>query len=329
MAPLTIPASMAYGAVVAWRNRRFDRGRGVRRLAVPVISVGNITTGGTGKTPMVAWIAETLRARGVKPMIAMRGYAAPRGGAGDEEREYAQRLPGVAVVAHPDRHRALTAALGSTHAGCVLLDDGFQHRQLARDLDLVLIDAGAGALEDRLLPAGHLREPAAALQRAHGVIVTGAADVDPDLARRIAAVARRPPLAWCRHAWAGLALHGPEPGAARAAPAAWLEGKRVLVMLGVGRPERVRRQVEQARATIAAELAARDHQRYGAAALERARRMCRGLDAMVVTLKDWVKIAPLRDERPWPCPIVVPDLRIEFLAGQRELESLLPPAGAR
>jgi tetraacyldisaccharide 4'-kinase len=185
--PLTLPLSWAYRGVIAARNAKFDRGIGVHRLDRPVISVGNITTGGTGKTPMVAWIARLLIEHGCTPVIAMRGYKSQPGAMSDEEAEYRDLLPDVSVLANPDRIAALHEFL-PTHpeVKCIILDDGFQHRQIHRDLDLVLIDASAETFRDRLLPAGNLREPLVNLKRADAVIVTHAPSIVRGLRSEIA-----------------------------------------------------------------------------------------------------------------------------------------------
>jgi tetraacyldisaccharide 4'-kinase len=326
LAPLTVPASWAYGAVIARRNARFDRGVGVERVDRPVISVGNLTTGGTGKTPMVAWIAESLQEAGHRPVIAMRGYAARPGAPSDEEAEYADRLDGVPVVADPRRADALRRWLPDHRdIDCVILDDGFQHRQLHRDLDVVLVDAERPALGDRLLPAGHLREPAGSLQRAGAVVITRAASIDPALARAVERHHGRPPLAWSRHAWPSVRVL--EPGVGDGfEPASWLSGKRVVTMLGVGHPASIRRQLERAGANVVTVVPATDHEDYTRAKIAMARGFCDGADALVTTGKDWVKIRGLLDWRTWPSPIVVPQLRLEILDGAEDLRDRLRQA---
>ncbi|MHC4129055.1 MAG: tetraacyldisaccharide 4'-kinase, partial [Planctomycetota bacterium] len=170
---LAVPASWLYGLAVAVRNRRFAHGDRVTAVGVPVVSVGNITAGGAGKTPTVTWMAAWLRAAGHNPAIAMRGYMARPDEPGDEQQEHVARLPDIHVVADPDRVGALRAFLPAhPDVDCVLLDDGFQHRHLHRDLDLVLIDATRDTMTDRLLPRGYLREPLSNLRRADAVVVT-------------------------------------------------------------------------------------------------------------------------------------------------------------
>jgi tetraacyldisaccharide 4'-kinase len=278
MAPLTIPVSWIYGLVIRGHNARFDRG-GVRSVPVPVICVGNLVVGGAGKSPMVAHLARLLADEGHHPVIAMRGYKARRGASSDEQAEYALRLPEVPVVAHPDRYGALARFLPDhPEIDCVLLDDGFQHRRLARDLDLVLIDASRQTFAERLVPAGNLREPPGGLRRAGGVVVTRADGVEPELAREIERWHGRPPVAWTRHVWSELDVHH---ASTRREPVAWLAGKRVLTMVGVAHPAPIHAQLEAVAAEVAASVPARDHEHYRSAKVARALERARGLDAMV------------------------------------------------
>jgi tetraacyldisaccharide 4'-kinase len=329
--PLTMPASLLYGLAIAVRNRRYDRGAGVHGVGLPVISVGNIAVGGTGKSPFVRHLARLLLAHGRRPVIAMRGYRSARGEGSDEQAEHEELLPEIDVLAQPDRLAALRRCLPRhPEIDCVLLDDGFQHRRLHRDLDLVLIDApratpGAGA---RLLPAGWLREPTSSLRRADAVIITHARSIDKALARRIEADHGRPPLAWTGHVWTSLTMHDPASGA-RQAGIDWLEGKRVLTMLGVARPQAIFDQLNGAGAAIAVNVPAGDHQRYSTRALERVRQLADGLDAVVLTGKDWVKVRRLIDLASWPAPLVVPEPAIEIIEGRAALEELVLATVAR
>ena len=159
------PLEKAFAAGAAVRNRRYDTGRlSVRSVEVPVVSVGNLAVGGSGKTPMAAWFAAWFLRRGVTPGIVTNGYGL------DEVLLHRQWNPGAPVAADGHRARAV-AAVVERGAQVVILDDGFQHRALARDLDLVLV-AVEHPTPVRLLPRGPYREPEGALARAGGVIVT-------------------------------------------------------------------------------------------------------------------------------------------------------------
>lgn len=322
------PVSWIWRAVARGRNARYDRGEGVRRAPIPVVSVGNLSAGGTGKTPFVAWAAAKLRVAGHRPAIAMRGYGASEATISDEAREYAMALPDVPVLVGADRHATILSWLAA-HPGAidvVLLDDGFQHRKLARDLDLVLVDAARPALDSPILPSGWLREPADGLRRASAVIVTRAERIDPALEAHISALHGRPPIAWCRHAWRGLDLM--RGASAERVGVDWLRDRRLFGVFGVGNPDAVRAAYERAGATIADDAGARDHATYGRADLERwiARAASTGAHAIATTRKDWTKIRDLAP--PDAMPFVVPDVALAFLDGESKVETLLARAVA-
>ncbi|MBP1726821.1 MAG: lipid-A-disaccharide kinase [Deltaproteobacteria bacterium] len=171
------PAAGAYGLLAGVRNRLFDEGvLPSRRAQCRVVSVGNLTVGGTGKTPMVVWLAEFLRGEGWRVAVASRGYGGTCGRrlcvvsdgsrmvadvriSGDEPQLLARRLPHVPVLCSAHRSRAVAAAVEKFGTQAAILDDGFQHRRLARDLDLVLLDARTPFGNGWLFPRGSLREP--------------------------------------------------------------------------------------------------------------------------------------------------------------------------
>lgn len=169
----------AYAAAVAVRNAHYDRNGPRVVLPVPVISVGNLTVGGTGKTPFVIDLLERLARMRRTPAVVSRGYKSGGGLANDEERMIQRRVPGAICVSSSDRASAGEAAFGRRGADVIVLDDGFQHRQMGRTLDIVLIDATCPFGSDHLLPLGLLREPAAALRRADAVVITRCDQVSP------------------------------------------------------------------------------------------------------------------------------------------------------
>ena len=181
------PLEWLYRAVVQRKRQRFLAGQSPSyRAPVPVIVVGNITVGGTGKTPLILYLIEHCRARGVRVGVVSRGYGArppslpwrvtaeqSADEAGDEPLLLVQRS-GVALMIDPDRARAVQALLSAEPLDLILCDDGLQHYRLARDLELVLIDAVRGLGNRRCLPAGPLREPEARLQSVDAVLFNGA-----------------------------------------------------------------------------------------------------------------------------------------------------------
>ncbi len=178
-----------YAAVVRLRNRRYDRGNSeIHRAPVPVISVGNLTLGGTGKTPMVKWMARHLRGKQLRVAILSRGYGATDGAKNDEALELEQALPDVPHLQSPDRVGIAEMAVEELASQILLLDDGFQHRRLGRELDVVLLDATQPFGYDHVFPRGTLREPASGLRRAAVVCLSRADLVEPS---RRAAIQQR------------------------------------------------------------------------------------------------------------------------------------------
>jgi tetraacyldisaccharide 4'-kinase len=319
--PLGRLGARLYLAAITRRNRRFDQGHGVTRLPLPVISVGNLSVGGTGKTPMVMHLLATLAASGHRPCIAMRGYRAGREGS-DEAAEYARAFPAVPVVAQPDRLAGLQSLLASErgHAvDCIVLDDGFQHRRIARDLDIVLLDATRSPFEDRLLPAGWLREPVESLNRAHVAMVTHAEAVAPDMTAELLkrALAINPALktAIASHRWARLQ------SAERAIDTASLSGRPYLLACAIGNPGPFIQTAREALGPPADVLLRPDHDPYRPATVRGLISHARACKAefILTTEKDWSKLArvPTSD---WPCPVVRPSLAMTLESGQAELE---------
>lgn len=325
MRPLGYLAQPVYRGVVSVRNRRYDRGLGSVSLPVPVISVGNITVGGTGKSPIVAWIARLLVAAGHRPVIGMRGYKASANRASDEQMEYARRISNVPVIADPDRKAALAQFLADhNERDCVILDDGFQHRQINRDLDLVLIDATRPLFDDALLPRGWLREPVDNLARADAVILTHADLALGQLIERLETGIRdchgRAPIATCRHAWEYLE------SAAERLELTWLAGRRVLAVCAIGSPQAFLSAIERHGAVIADAIVRRDHANYDRTVLRRiaARAAAVDAEAVLTTTKDWMKIQQIVKEPPsFPVPVIHPALAVELLSGEKELRQMI------
>jgi tetraacyldisaccharide 4'-kinase len=285
-------ASWPYGAVMWWRNRGFDRGRRpVIRAAVPVVSVGNLTVGGTGKTPCVEWVARYFRKRDVQVAILSRGYGA-EAGRNDEAMVLEENLPDVPHLQGADRAALAETAVEELEAELLVLDDGFQHRRLHRDLDIVLIDATCPPPCDYLLPRGTLREPASGLRRAGAIVLTRCDQVPPAEVDAI--------RAWLAERWPGTPVatteHRPmelmsADGAT--APVESLAGAVAGGFCGIGNPMGFRRTLEALGATVAAFRTFPDHHAYTAADVESLTRWAETLpkDAVIATTqKDWVKL---------------------------------------
>jgi tetraacyldisaccharide 4'-kinase len=319
-------ASVPYAAATRVRNWTFDAGvRKAARLPRPVISVGNITTGGTGKTPVVRWLADRLRQTGETVAVLSRGYKARPGELGDEQRMLANLLntpgqPPVAIRANPDRVAAGEGLLREApKTSVILLDDGFQHRRLARDFDLVLIDATEPFGFGRVLPRGMLRESLKALTRASAFLVTRADQVDD--ARRLEIIER---LRQHNPAAASYtSVHAPSHFRAdNQADSISLEALRVrrwFAFCGIGGPGGFVRQLETIGGTNAGQRFFADHHDYTpgdlASLASEAKRV--GADALVTTEKDWVKLAPLPRPEGLP-PVWHLDIEIRFANGDDE-----------
>lgn len=319
-------SSRVYAGVIQWRNRRFDRGLGVTRLDPSVISVGNLSVGGTGKTPMVRWIVGQLIEMEVRPAIVTRGYGATTGKDADEVLEYRDERPDIPIFIGGDRVAVLERELPShPDVQCIVMDDGFQHRALHRDLDLVLVSTHEAIHAAKVLPSGRLREPLRSLGRADAIIVTGARGIDSGLSSLIQSFHGRPPIAWCSHVWSSLRLiraSGMEQVAID-----WLHAKRVVVRLGIGSPATVRSQLRVLGATITHERAARDHQPFSQAEAAFLTEVL-DADAILMTAKDWVKARDVLDLERLQVPIVVPQLELRFLDGEAALSQLIRDTAA-
>jgi tetraacyldisaccharide 4'-kinase len=315
-------AEVPYTAAVEWRNQRFDRShRPAQRVGVPVVSVGNLTLGGTGKTPMVKWIARWFAERGVRVAIVSRGYGAAGGAMNDEALELEQSLPSVPHVQNPDRVAGARAAIERFGSQLILLDDGFQHRRLARGLDIVLLDASAPFGFEHVFPRGTLREPIAGLKRAQVVCLTradqlGSADREA-IRRRVAQLA--PQAAWCEAAHVPHELRGAR---GQTQPVAALVGRRVAAFCGIGNPAAFRRTLEGLGANIAYWREFPDHHAYSAGDQAGLNAAIAASDAelVVATHKDLVKL-PVEQlgGRPFWALVV----EMQFLAGNAALENAL------
>ncbi|MFZ0481531.1 MAG: tetraacyldisaccharide 4'-kinase [Terriglobales bacterium] len=278
------PLTGIYGAASALRNSLFDRGTlAARRLQQPVVSVGNLSVGGAGKTPFVIALGELLKALGIRFDVLSRGYGRKTRGAlvvdasgsaadfGDEPLLIARRL-GVPVVVGESRYAAGQLAEAKFAPQLHILDDGFQHRSLARDFDIVLLTDRD--FEDRLLPSGRLREPLASLARADAIVLPSESVADHAALRR--------KLIW--RVKREVAIPG--------------VSDSPIVFCGIARPKQFFAQVRAAEIRTTAEIAFRDHHRYAPRDIERlqATRVQLGAGGFLTTEKDAINLGPLQEK---------------------------------
>jgi len=288
------------------------------RLPVPVISVGNVTLGGSGKTPLAETVALALAEMGARPAVISRGYGRRSRGVrivadgsgvllragegGDEPVLLAERLPGIPVVVGENRFEAGAVALGRCGAGSLVLDDGFQHKTLAKDLELVAVSGRQPWGSGRLFPRGSLREPLSAFRRADIVVVTNAPA--PAVTSDIAHVLRRKGsrAVVLSGSYQPTALRrderGPGPQALGESPEA-LAGRRVLVLAGLAAPEGFVATAGALGAKVVGVAEFPDHYWYTAGDLARvvAHARDKGAEAVLTTEKDWVRIREIPNDR--------------------------------
>jgi tetraacyldisaccharide 4'-kinase len=318
--------SLLYSLGIRSINRRYDRGKSVITLDRPVISVGNLSVGGTGKTPLSILMLRWLLEAGHQPALAMRGYGSSDGSQSDEARLYARELPELDIVARPDRLTGLFELLGTDRGesiNCILLDDGFQHRRIARQFDVLLIDARHPPMSDRLLPAGWLREPFSSVTRAHAVVIThaDALGAASEIKRAVESLGVHPIFATCRHVWTHVSVHTPD--STRIESVEFLRGKSVVATCAIARPDGFMSRLKQL-ACVRDSLILRDHNPYAKATVDRLISLARthNAHAVVCTAKDWSKLSKV-DPKLWPCPVIVPELQMRFDSGEAELKSRL------
>lgn len=313
-------AEVPYTAAIRLRNGRYDRRSAqITRIGVPVISVGNLTAGGTGKTPMVAAIASRLRTLGRRVALVSRGYRSDASGSNDEARELYDRLPDVPHLQNPDRVAAARMAVEELEMETIVLDDGFQHRRLHRDLDIVLIDATCPFGYGHLLPRGLLREPLPSLGRADIVVLSRSGRVDADaregILNTIARHAPRAVIACCDHVPSSLIGHG-----GTAQPLDALGQRPIAAFAGLGNPQPFFESLAELGGRVVATRSLVDHCPYDRTTVESLVDWLTELHAVngdlmaVCTHKDLVK---LRTDRLGGVPLRALAIDLRMTAGEQ------------
>lgn len=293
--------SWLYEGVVRLRNNCYDRGLGLKRLPAPVLSVGNLSVGGTGKTPLVMLLASQLRERGLKVTVLSRGHGRAKTSevlqvssgqgtqvsikdAGDEPYMMAQKLNGVSVWVGANRFRSGMAAWEQAPSDLFLLDDGFQHRSLVRDLDVVVARLPKPWGNNRLLPAGPLREPLSALNRAQLLVLTAGEGIETP-AQWTQATYNLPVVRAFLKAKVLRALGGEE-----TYPLDFLKGRRTALVCAIGHPEGFRDMVRLLGAELGPCLFFPDHHWYTPQDVNFIKDLLREAQVILTTEKDIWKL---------------------------------------
>jgi tetraacyldisaccharide 4'-kinase len=316
--------SVLYAGIIKLRNIGYDKGwlRSISAKA-PVISIGNITTGGTGKTPLVIWMCDLLRQKELKCSVLTRGYKSEKGKLTDEPALLAKACPNANIVVNSDRVAGAEKGVAEFKAKVLIMDDGFQHRRLQRDLDIVAIDATCPFGYGNILPAGLLREPVKSLKRAHAVIITRYDQVTDEglvkLEESIKSISPGITIAKAvhRHTFAkamkGVTYSFDE-----------LKKHSIFAYCGIGNPNAFLHRLEEYGFDVVGWRVYNDHHDYTEKDLddiyEEARYL--GADMVLSTHKDWVKTALLsKNQSDLTFAYLV--MELEFIEGEDEIKNLI------
>jgi len=323
-------AAIGYLIVVRLRNFLYSKGwLKVHRANAVVISIGNITVGGTGKTPLVVWLCNLLRQKNIRCAILTRGYKSakdPRLKTQDYSDEVAilvESYPQAKVIVNPNRVAGAAEAVNKFGAKVLIMDDGFQHRRLARDLDVVTIDATGPFGYDKMFPAGLLREPVASLKRADAAVITRCDQIAnaklSELEKKLRVI--NPNMIIAR------SIHAPVCAKSKDSEEISIEqlkGKKIFAFCGIGNPDAFLNTIKALGAELVGSRVYNDHHHYAEICLADIYEQAEHLkaDLILTTQKDWTKIALLR---PAKKDILLAYLAIEikFLAGEDKLTALI------
>ena len=318
---LLAQASLPYSAAMTIRNKCYDWGIFKQhRVSVPVVVVGNLTVGGTGKTPAVEYVARYFREQHRQVAILSRGYGSSDG-RNDEALVLETNLDDVPHLQGADRIKWARTAIEELESDLLVLDDGYQHRRLARDLDIVLVDATAPWGLGWCLPRGLLRESRAGLKRAGAVLITRGDQVSAESLTRLMDDLRKMvpgrPLAVCRHA--PQVLHNSD----NEVNVEVLAGKKIAAFSGIGNPEGFLQTLRSLECLVVDHKSFPDHHAYQREDVDQLNHWAAGLPEdtwLVTTQKDWVK---LRIDQLGGKPLWSLRISLEIMQGRSEFEAAL------
>jgi len=282
-----------YSSVMFLRNLLYDqRMLPIRRFPVPIISVGNLTLGGTGKSPMTAWLCQFFIEQNRHPGLVSRGYGTVADQSNDEFLELARRFPAIPHLQHTRRAEAIQKLLHTEQVDVVILDDAFQHRQVARDIDIVLLDATAPFGFGHVFPRGTLREPLGSLHRADVALLTRSDLADEEERQKIRqqVLAINPKIIWGETIHVPTALMSLDSSSAESIDL--VRGQSALAFCGIGNPSAFRKTLEQCGVRVEKLIPFPDHYWYTPRDIDELARTAKELSSSFIlcTMKDLVKL---------------------------------------
>ncbi|MHC4437217.1 MAG: tetraacyldisaccharide 4'-kinase [Planctomycetota bacterium] len=319
--------AIAYSLIVRLRNLLYSKGLlKVHHVDATVLCVGNITVGGTGKTPLVVWLCKLI-AQQYKYAILTRGYKANQNRI-DEPAMLEESCPEAKVIVNPDRVAGATEAIDKYVVDVLIMDDGFQHRRLARDLDIITIDATQPFGYGKLLPAGLLREPVSSLRRANVVVITRCDQVTEvqlcELEQILRATNPNMVIAKSTHT----PVYTKSTGNVKVS-IEQLKDKKVFAFCGIGNPDAFLNTIKNLGAELAGSTVFDDHYHYTDVCLTEIAERAKGLgaDLILTTQKDWTKVISKLDSQNSVSKLYPPfaylAIEIKFLSGQDKLTALI------
>lgn len=317
-------AAIDYVIIIRLRNLFYRLGwLKTHHIQKPVISVGNITTGGTGKTPLVIWLCNFLTKKNLKAIVLTRGYKTEKGKFSDEPATLAMSCPDAKIIVNSNRVEAAEKAMKKFSPDILVMDDGFQHRRLARDLNIVTIDATNPFGYGKILPAGLLREPLSALKRAHGAVITRCDQADDNCLKKIEQklLSINPDMIITKsvHTAVCVKVFGQS-----SMPLEELNGKNIFAFCGIGNPNAFFETAKKLGCNLVGQQIYNDHYNYTPEDINDIYEQTRYLnvDLILSTQKDWTKASVLI-EKEKDIDFGYLEIQLKIISGGEKITSLI------
>lgn len=316
--------SIVYAAAVIVRNFCYDiKIIKSSEAAIPVISVGNITTGGTGKTPLVIWLCNFITNKEINCSILTRGYKSQTGKISDEPAILSKSCPNAKVVVNSNRYRGSLRAVAEFRAKVLIMDDGFQHRSLHRDLDIITIDATCPFGYGKMLPAGLLREPLRSIKRANAVVIThfdqSSVNETEDIEKKILQIAPNITIAKAIHHHPNAVMRKGQKLSIEE-----LKERTIFAFCGIGNPNAFLNRLDEYGLNVVGSKVFNDHHNYSSFDISEIYEQARilGADIIISTQKDWIK-STLHADNDDEILFAYLALELDFIEGDDKIVALI------